>query len=147
MLDRSRAVRPPRFNKARSRIKGWGCLTAILLGIAGFCGPNFAVAADAKGGGAHRSYIDRADQTVPPAVRRGVAARRSEMPPGVVVLRGSRPVNPNVEQPTPGGEGYGSTANGSADIGPTPYTADWGNVGGFDFSGLNPPPPAGVFIL
>jgi hypothetical protein len=141
-------VRPPRLNNASSRIRGWGCLIAILLGIAGLCDPNFAVAADARGGTAQRFDVEQADRTVPPAARRGIVARRSEMPPGgVVVLRGSRPVYPNLGPPPFGvnGEGYGSTANGSADIGPTPYTADWGNAGGFDFSGLSP--PAGGIIL
>jgi hypothetical protein len=142
-------VRPPCLGKISSRIGGWGCLTAILLGIAGFCDPNFAAAADARGGGAaQRVDVDRADRTVPPAARRGIVTRRSEVPPGgVVVLRGSRPANPNVGPPPFGvnGEGYGSTANGTPDIGPTPYTGGLGNVGGFDFSGLSP--PAGVFIL
>jgi hypothetical protein len=136
-------VRPPRLNRANSRISGWRCLAAILVGIAGLCDPNFAVAADARGGGVPQRFdVDPADRTVPPA------ARRAEIPPGgVVVLRGSRPVYPNLGPPPFGvnGEGYGSTANGSADIGPTPYTADWGNVGGFDFSGLSP--PAGGIIL
>ena len=140
-------MRPPRLNNASSRIRGWACLTAILLGVGGLCDPNFAVAADAGGGGAPQRFdVDPADRTVPPAARRGIVARRSEMPPGgVVVLRGTRPAYPNVEQPTPGGEGYGSTANGPSDIGPTRYTADWGNMGGFDFSGLSP--PAGGVIL
>jgi hypothetical protein len=139
-------VRSPRLNKARSRITGWRCLAAVLLGIAGLSDPNVAVAADAKGGTAHRSYVDRADRTVPPGVRRGVAARRSEMPPGVVVLRGSRPVYPNLDQPTPGGEGYGSTDNGPPDLAPAAGGVDLGNVGGFDFSGLDPP-VVGVFSL
>ncbi len=109
-------MRPPRLNNASSRIRGWGCLTAILLGIAGLCDPNFAVAADARAGGTPQRFdVDPADRTVPPAARRGIVARRSEMPPGsVVVLRGR-------------------------------YTADWGNMGGFDFSGLSP--PAGGVIL
>ena len=152
MLERNHIVRLHRPNEARSRIKGWGCLTAVLLGIAGLCDPNFAVAADARGGGDHRVAVDRADRTVTPGVRRGIVARRSEMPPGgTVVLRGSRPANPpgnaNVEQPTLGvsGEGYGSTANRAAGVALPPGGIDLGNMGGFDFSGLNP--PASAWIL
>ena len=141
-------MRPPRLNEARFRIKGWGCFIAILLGIAGFCDPNFALAADAKGGGANPSEVDRADRTVTPPVRRDIAARHSEMPPGVVVLRGSRPAipppYPYVGEPALGGEGYGSTADGSPDIAAAPGAVDLGNVGGFDFSGLDPP-VIGVF--
>ena len=138
-------MRPPRLKKPSSRIKGWGCLTAILLGIAGLCDPNFA-AADVRGGGAHPFDMKRADRTVSPAGRHGTLARRSKMPPGgTVVLRGSRPANPpsnpNVEQPTAGvsGEGYGSTANRAAGAALPPGGIDFGNLGGFDFSGLNPP--------
>jgi hypothetical protein len=142
-------VRPPRLNEARFRIRGWGCLTAILLGVTGFCDPTFALAADANGGDAHRFAADRADRTVTPPVRRGIAARRSEMPPGVVVLRGSRPAipppYPYVGEPALGGEGYGSTADGSPDI-VAPRAVDLGNVGGYDFSGLDPP-VIGVFNL
>jgi len=85
---------------------------------------------------------------MPAVVRRGIVPRRSAISPSVVVvLRGSRPANSNMWSPPMGvnGEGYGSTANGPPEIGPTPYTAGLGNVGGFDFSGLSP--PAGVFIL
>jgi hypothetical protein len=138
-------VRPPRLNEARFRIRGWGCLTAILLGVTGFCDPTFALAADANGGDAHRFAADRADRTVTPPVRRGIAARRSEMSPGVVVLRGSRPAipppYPNVGEPAPGGEGYGST-----DVAAAPGGVNLGNVGGYDFSGLDPP-VVGVFSL
>jgi hypothetical protein len=143
-------VRPPRLNEASSRIKGWRCLAAVLLAVAGLYGANVAVAADLKGGGAHPSEVDRADRTVPPAARRGIAARRSEMPPGVVVLRGSRPAipppYPYVGEPALGGEGYGSTADGSPDIAAAPSAVDLGNVGGYDFSGLDPP-VTGVFVL
>ncbi len=146
-------MRPPRLNKPSSRINGWGCLTAILLGIAGLCDPNFAAAADVRGGGAHPFDMKRADRTAPPAVNRGITARRSQTPPGrTVVLRGSRPANPppnqNAGQATPGvsGEGYGSTANRPAGVGLPPGAIGLGNVGGFDFSGLSPP-PTGVFIL
>jgi hypothetical protein len=143
-------VRSPRLNEARFWTKSWGFLIAILLGIAGFCDPTFALAADANGGDAHRFAADRADRTVPPPARRGIAARHSEMPAGVVVLRGSRPAippaYPNIEQPTPGGEGYGSTTDGSPDIAAAPGAVDLGNVGGYDFSGLDPP-VVGVFTL
>jgi hypothetical protein len=148
-------VRPPRLNEARFRIKGWRCLAAVLLAVAGLFGANVAVAADAKAadakdGGAHRFEVDRGDRTVPPAARRGIAARRSEMPPGVVVLRGSRPAipppYPYVGEPALGGEGYGSTADGSPDIAAAPSAVDLGNVGGYDFSGLDPP-VIGVFNL
>ncbi len=67
-------MRPPRLNKPSSRINGWGCLTAILLGIAGLCDPNFAAAADVRGGGAHPFDMKRADRTAPPAVNRGITA-------------------------------------------------------------------------
>jgi hypothetical protein len=149
-LGRDCAVRPPRLNEASFRIKGWGCLAAILLAIAGLCDANVAVAADANDGGAHRFAADRSDRTVPPAARRGIAARPSEMPAGVVVLRGSRPAipppYPNVGEPTPGGEGYGSTDNGPPDVAAAPGGVDLGNVGGYDFSGLDPP-VTGVFTL
>ena len=72
------------------------------------------------------------------------------MPAGVVVLRGSRPAipppYPNVGEPTPGGEGYGSTDNGPPDVAAAPGGVDLGNVGGYDFSGLDPP-VTGVFTL
>jgi hypothetical protein len=143
-------VRPRRLNKAGSRIKSWVCLTAILLGVTGFCGPTFALAADASGGDAPRFAADRADRTVPPATRRGVAARHPEMPPGVVVLRGSRPAIPPpypiLGEPTLGGEGYGSTDNGPPGVAAAPGGVDLGNVGGYDFSGLDPP-VIGVFTL
>jgi hypothetical protein len=143
-------VRPPRLNEARFRIKGWGCFIAILLGFAGLCDSTFALAADARGGGAHHSSVDRTDPTASPAVRGGIVARGSEIPPGVVVLRGSRPAipppYPNVGEPSPGGEGYGSTDNGPPDVAAAPGGVDLGNVGGYDFSGLDPP-VVGVFSL
>ena len=123
-------MRPAHFDEVRSWIASRGCLVAALLAIAGLCGPNVAAAADAGGDGVHRFNSDRT----------GDPAHRPEVMSGVVVLRGSRPANPppnpNVGEPSPseGGEGYGSTVNALP-----PGVIDFGNVGGFDFSGFNPP--------
>jgi hypothetical protein len=140
MRERSRVVRPAHFDEVRSWIASRGCLVAALLAIAGLCGPNVAAAADAGGDGVHRFNSDRADPAPPTAARRGDLAPRPEVLSGVVVLRGSRPANPppnpNIGEPSPseGGEGYGSSVNALP-----PGVIDFGNVGGFDFSGLNPP--------
>ena len=146
-------MRPHRLGEPCSRIKRWGCLVAVLLGIAGLYDANVARAADAKGGTAQGVHVDRADRAAPPPVRRGISARHSEMPPGVVVLRGSRPAYPPpypppypyVGEPALAGEGYGSD-NGPPDFAPATGGVDLGNVGGYDFSGLDPP-VIGVFSL
>jgi hypothetical protein len=128
-------VRPAHFNEVRSWIASRGCLVAALLAIVGFCGPNVAAAADTGDRGVHRFNGDPIDRPAPPPVM-----HRAQTASGVVVLRGSRPANPppnqNVGEASAGegGEGYGSTVNALP-----PGVIDFGNVGGFDFSGLNPP--------
>src|SRR5437764_1283024 len=117
MSDRSRAMKAPRPNTASAQIKTCGRVAAVLLGIAGLCDPSLATAAEAKGGPAAPMMMHRAGEAAPPAPRRVVVERRETRQVaqgGPVVLRGTRPANPN---PAPAplsvtGEGVGSTLGG-----------------------------------
>src|SRR5215212_6623592 len=112
MSDRSRAMQSPRPSKP-----GYWSLTAALLAFAGLCDPSLATAADAKGGPAAPMMMHRAGETASPAPRRVVVERRETRQVaqgGPVVLRGTRPANPNPAPMPPGasGEGIGSTSGG-----------------------------------
>src|SRR5205807_210296 len=65
MVERNRVVRPLRLKTACSRIKGCGCLVAVLLGIAGLGNPNLAAAADIRGADGQRFAVDRANRAAP----------------------------------------------------------------------------------
>src|ERR1700686_396253 len=75
--------------------------------------PTTPAAIDRTAEGFHNGRVSR---TGLPAVRPRVVGRRAspEALGSAVVLRGSRPADPNLGQPIPGGigEGYGSTDNG-----------------------------------
>src|SRR5437763_3301777 len=146
MSDRSRSMKAPRPNTASARIKTCGRLAAVLLGIAGLCGPTLATAAETKGGPAGPILMHRAGETASPAPRRIVVERRETRQVaqgGPVVLRGTRPANPNPAPTPPGasGEGIGSTSGGPAVALPPGAGSD----PTLDSSGLSP--PGGVLLL
>ena len=139
-------MKAPRPNTASAQIKTCGRLTAMLLGIAGLCDPSLATAADAKGGPAAPMMMHRAGEAAPAAPRRVVVVERRETRQvaqgGPVVLRGTRPANPNPAPTPPGasGEGYGSTSGP-----PGAFLPGAGFDPTLDSSGLSP--PGGVLQL
>src|SRR5437868_6901434 len=146
MSDRSRAMKAPRPNITSAQIKTCRRVAAVLLGIAGLCDPTLATAAEAKGGPAAPMMMHRAGEAAPAAPRRVVVERREirqVAQGGPVVLRGTRPANPNPAPAPPGasGEGIGSTSGGPA--GALPPGA--GSDPTLDSSGLSP--PGGVLLL
>ena len=149
-------MKPSRVKKARFPMTGVGCLTAVLLGIAVFCQPSLANAADGSSAAVQNSRLDRA--TLPMAGR-GVVERRASpevATGGTIVLRGSRsavapntnppttnPPNTNPRAPNLNGEGYGSANNAPAAA--LLPSAGWDrdlDVGGLDYGG--PVPLTGV---
>jgi hypothetical protein len=128
-----------RAQGASSRISGFACITAVLLGIAIIPQPNLAEAADGKGGGATTLSVmrgpgsDRSDLSEAPAAG------------GSVVMRGTGPPRPNASQPSPGagGEGYAGTNNAFQQV-PNNTFQPWPLYGSgwdrrYDYGGLSSP--------
>jgi len=116
----------------RYSLHGLGCFAAVLLGIAVLFQPNLA-AADGKNRGAaifpvHGNAVDRNLPEVAPG--------------GTLVLRGTRPDNPNPAQPNPGegAQGGGAEASGPSDW--VYSSRGWDER--FDYSGLDWAPPGPV---
>lgn len=135
----------------RNRLIGLAIFGALASGVAraqtcpppGYMLQDSSCNAVSAPGGIAGGAAGRVSRTVLLAVRAGVAGRLA--PPdalgGTVVLRGSRPANPNPWQPVPGGggEGYGPPDNGPPVA--VPPGIGWDNefdTVGFDRSGLDP---------
>ena len=134
----------------RNRLIGLAIFGAMTAGVSGAaraqtCTPPGYMLKDSScyavpaPGGIAGGAAGRANRTVLPAVRAGVVGRPASPDTlgGTVVLRGSRPANPNPWQPIPGGgEGYGPPDNGPPVA--VPPGIGWDNefdTVGFDQSG------------